>query len=444
MNKYKSFIFDTFDFDQKEGRIELKYCLDESVCFLETIELPGGMEYQPVSLTIADRAFFALHLIGGTSYYKTFCPPQMQVQSGLLNADHAAFWNRVYRKGLAEFCFQNGIDPSSLASFPSSKVTPLLSIERPKETGSILVPIGGGKDSIVTIELLKKAGKDITLLRMNEHPLITELIETTGLSSITLERTLSQRLLELNEKGALNGHVPITAYISCLSVVSALLYGFETIVMSNERSANEGNIENGGKQVNHQWSKSWEFEKLFGEYIQAFIANDLRYFSLLRPLSELAITKYFSTLPEYFTKVTSCNRNWKIMKDNLNERWCCECPKCAFSFCMYSAFLPHKTLIEIFGKNLFEDTTLKILYRELLGLEGMKPFDCVGTAEEVQAAFILAHKRGDLDSTPVMQMFLKDVLPTIKDPDKVVADALEPGSEHAIPEEFLTAIHETQ
>jgi len=441
MDKYNSFIFDTYNFDQKEGRIELKYGLDDAVRFLETIELPGDMEYHPVSLTIVDRAFFALHIIGGTSYYKTFCPAQIQVQSGVLNTDHAAFWDRVYRKGLGEFCFQNKIDPSSLAPFPSGEVTPLLSIDRPKEPGSILVPIGGGKDSIVTIEMLKKVGKEITLLRMNEHPLVTELIEATGLPSISVERTLSQHLFELNKQGAMNGHIPITAYVSCLSVVVALLYGFETIVMSNERSASEGNIEKDGKKVNHQWSKSWEFEKLFSEYIQAFITNDLQYFSLLRSVSELAITKYFSTLPEYFTKVTSCNRNWKIMKDDLAQRWCCECPKCAFSFCMYSAFLPRETLIEIFGKNLFEDTTLRILYRELLGLEGMKPFDCVGTAEEVQAAFILAHKRGDLDSSPIMQMFLREVLPEIQEPDKVVASALEPSSEHAIPKEFLSAIH---
>ncbi|MBU0766986.1 endonuclease domain-containing protein [Patescibacteria group bacterium] len=441
MDQYKSFIFDAFDFNQKEGCIELKYSLDDSVRFLETIELPSGMEYQSVPLAIIDRALFALHLIGGTSYFKTFCPPQIQIQSGELNANHAAFWNRVYSKGLGEFCFQNKIDPATLASFPSSEATPLLSIERPKNAGSVLVPIGGGKDSIVTIELLKKAGKNVTLLRMNEHPLITELIDSTGLPSINVERTLSQHLFDVNKQGAMNGHIPITAYVSCLSVVIALLYGFETIVMSNESSASEGNTEKGGQKVNHQWSKSWEFEKLFSKYIHSSITTDLKYFSLLRHISELAITKYFSTLPEYFTKVTSCNRNWKIMKDNITERWCCECPKCAFSFCMYAAFLPHKTLIEIFGKNLYEDTTLRILYRELLGLEGMKPFDCVGTVEEVQAAFILAHNRRDLDSNPIMQMFLEEVLPTIKDPDKVVATALEPSYEHAIPEEFLSALH---
>ncbi|MCF7844535.1 MAG: hypothetical protein K9M03_01760 [Kiritimatiellales bacterium] len=439
MDKYNSFIFDTFDFDQKSGKVELKYSLDDTVRFLETVEFLG--DYQPVSLTILDRAFLALHLIGGISYFKTACPPNIQVQSGELNADHAAFWNRVYHKGLGEFCFQNKIDPTTLASFTATEVTPLLDIERPKNAGSVLVPIGGGKDSIVTIELLKKAGKDVTLMRMNEHPLVTELIEATGLPSISLERTLSQRLFELNKQGALNGHVPITAYVSCLSVVTALLYGFESIAMSNERSANEGNIEKDGQMVNHQWSKSWEFENLFSEYIKSYITTDLNYFSLLRHLSEFAITKYFATLPEYFTKVTSCNRNWKISREDTSERWCCECPKCAFSFCMYSAFLPLDTLVEIFGKNLYSETSLRILYRELLGLEGMKPFDCVGTAEEVQAAFILAHKRGDLDSTPIMQMFLEEVLPTIKDPDKVVSAALEPSSEHGIPEEFLSVLH---
>ncbi|MBU0459129.1 endonuclease domain-containing protein [Patescibacteria group bacterium] len=442
MSKYQSFIFDSFGFHQQEGCIELRYSLDDQILFNETISMPLGFEYQAVPLAVLDRAFFALHLIGGTSYYKTYCPPNLVVNSGTLSKVHAKFWNKISEKGLLEFFYQNNINPKGKINFPSGEQSPLLKFDRPKSNNKLLVPIGGGKDSIVAAEILKKTGWDITLLRVGNHPIVSELTEAMNLPTLTVERTLSPKLFELNRQDAYNGHVPVTAYISCLSVVISLLYGFDMIVMSNERSAEEGNVEKWGKKINHQWSKSWEFEKLFSEYIKNFITTDLEYFSLLRHLSELAITKYFCTLPQYFTKFTSCNRNWKIIKDQPKERWCRECPKCASSFALFAAFLPKESLIEIFGGNMFKDSTLRILYKELLGLEGIKPFECVGTLDEMKTAFLLAHERGDLDSTPIMQMFLKESLPNIKDPEKLKKQSLEPGSTHAIPEEFLTVAHE--
>jgi len=446
MEQYETFVIDAFDFKQEEGRLELKYTLDDNVRFIETFELPAGIEYQPVSLTIVDRAMLALHIAAGTSYYKSCCPRNIEVRSGALSKDHAAFWDNFYLNGLGEFFLQNNIDPTGLVNFPSMESPPLLNLDRPYEEKRILVPLGGGKDSIVTAEILKKAGFDITLLRLSYHPLIDEIVKEADIPVIMMERTLSPALFELNNQGALNGHVPITGILSTLCTVVALLYGFDTIIMSNERSADEANREWKGRKVNHQWSKSFEFEKLFLRYIASFITPDLKYFSLLRHLSELAITKYFCSMPQYFDKVTSCNVNWKIIQEkhgNIPDsgRWCGECPKCASAFCLYAAFLPRDTLIEIFKKNLYEDTTLRILYRELLGVEGFKPFDCVGTSNEVRAAFLLAHQRGDLDSTPIMQMFLKEVLPTIKDPDALIEAELKPGSKHAIPKEFLSAIN---
>jgi hypothetical protein len=359
-------------------------------------------------------ALFALHLMGGTSYYKTCCPKTIEVRSGELTKEQADFWNTVYTKGLGEFFYQNKIDFHGLVNFPISNVTLSPSKGDIAEDGlrraqpdKVLIPIGGGKDSVVTVESLRESGAEITLLRMGTHPLIDEMVQTMDISCINIKRQLSPSLFRLNEEDALNGHIPITGYLSALTVVIALLYGFDKIAMSNERSANEGNTEYLGEKINHQWSKSEEFEKMFQNYIHDFIDPSLNYKSHLRSMNELEIVEKFVQYPQYFHCTTSCNKNWKIVsKKETDNVWCGKCPKCAFVFCLFAAKLPKEKLIEIFGKNLYEDESLIPLYMKLLGEEGFKPFECVGTSEETKEAFELAHKRGDLDDTPIMQLYL--------------------------------------
>jgi len=461
MKQYASFIFDSYHYSPDLGEIELRYTLDDDLRFVEKFTLPK--EFAPVAHSqspVLDRALAALHLCGGISYYKTCLPKTMEIRTQPLSEDQAQFWNTVYEEGLGEFFYKNTVDFRGLIQFPQIP-NPKPQIPSPKlEAASrkpqkILVPIGGGKDSIVTLELLKKAGFDITLLRIGQNPLIDAIAKQAALPILNIKRSLSPRLFDLNEQGALNGHVPITATLSFLSIVVAVLYGFDAIAMSNERSASLGNIEYLGKEINHQWSKSLTFERLFRAYIAENVTADVEYFSLLRPFSELHITKLFTEFPQYLPLTTSCNRNWKITTSPSplsrngggggggGSLWCNHCPKCAFVFAMLAAFLPKETLARTFGKNLFDDELLLPLYRELLGLEGFKPFECVGTPEETQAAFLLAHDRKDLDDTAAMKMFLSDVLPTIKNPKKLVKDALTPSTDHCIPQNYLPLIPHT-
>ncbi|MDO8468409.1 MAG: hypothetical protein Q7S29_01485 [Candidatus Peribacter sp.] len=446
MKQFQTFIFDSCALDAEAGKIELRYSLDDEVFFTETLLLPEDYQLQAPSAE-QDAALAALHLIGGISYFKTCLPKKIEIRAGSLTQQQAQFWNTVYTKGLGEFFFKNQIDFRGLINFPAGPLTPALS---PRESvaqsagrgARLLVPIGGGKDSTVTAELLKKAGYDVTLFRIGKHPLIEQTAKIAGLPLLTVERHLAPELFKLNAEGALNGHVPITGYLSFLSIVIAELYGFHAVVMSNERSANEGNVDYLGEQINHQWSKSLECERLLQQYARG-IGTNVEYFSLLRPLSELSIVQMFSTLPQYFSCVTSCNTNWKIAnrKSPIANRWCGNCPKCAFAFAMFAAFLPEKTLQEIFGKNFFNEESLLPFYRQLLGLEGFKPFECVGTIEETAAAFLLAEKRGESDTSKAMQIFLKEVKPTINDGKKLIEECLRPSSDHCIPNPFqkLTA-----
>ncbi|MSR87227.1 endonuclease domain-containing protein [Candidatus Peribacteria bacterium] len=413
MKQYSTFIFESYAWKPHAGTVELTYSLDDEVSFTETITIPSPPFLKPEKAEDFDRALFALHLIGGISYFKTCLPKKMEIRSGVLNAAQAKFWNDVYENGLGEFFYKNDIDFHGLINFPhplspaggrgpggGGLVAPKKDWEKRHRT---LVPIGGGKDSVVTAELLR--GKaDLTLFRMGHHPLIDRLAQELGLPLLTINRELPAELFKLNAAGALNGHVPITAYLSFVTIMIGILYDFDSIAMSNEKSANVGNVEFKGKEINHQWSKSQEFEDAFRTYVHTFISNRVEYKSELRSMTELQIAEIFTKHPKYFHCTTSCNTNWKILSKKIpgaamnpsgaSGSWCGTCPKCAFVFALYSAFLPKETVVEIFGKNLFEDAALVPLYKELLGLEGFKPFECVGTPEETKEAMALSKKHG--------------------------------------------------
>jgi len=405
MKQYSTFTFDSYGFDRKTGTISLTYGLSGEITFTEVLKLPTeGMK--EVKKDTLNRALEALHLIGGMSYYKTCCPKKIEVKSASLSEKQAQFWNTVYENGLGEFFYKNDIDFRGLISFPATKEEDTILPQSDEDVQpSYLIPMGGGKDSLVTVELLKPLKCPMTLLRVNSHPLIDACVKKTKLPCITVERIIDSQLMELNEQGALNGHVSITAYISFLSIVIAELYGMNEVAMSNESSASEGNTEFYGKKINHQWSKSEECERMIRKYSKHYIDPYIHYSSHLREMNELQIVQQFIRHPEYFPCVTSCNKNWKIAGEKPKERWCGECPKCAFAFVLFAAFLGKKQLMEVFGKNLFENDKLIPLYKELLGIEGIKPFECVGTPRETSDAFARAKMMGDLEGTPVMNMY---------------------------------------
>lgn len=458
MQHYSAFIFDEVSWNPHARKIVLRYSLDQKLSFEETLMLP----HEPLTAQLKEReaqidqALKALLLIGGISYYKTCLPKKLDLGPITLRKAEAKFWNTVYERGLGEFFYRNGIDCRGLINFPP---TPTPSPKgggenekrlRKRNGGNpmkrILVPIGGGKDSIVTMELLKKSGAKLTLLRISKHPLIDELAHIAGLPMMTVRRSLSPTLFDLGEQGALNGHVPITAYLSILSVLIALLYDFDAVALSCERSANIGNVMFKGMEINHQWSKSLEFEKMLRRYILESMGSNIEYFSALRPYSELKIVELFSGMPQYFEHVTSCNTNWKIiatltptplpMGEGHASKWCNRCPKCVFVFACLAAFLPRATLQKIFGAILFDHDGLIPLYRELLGTANFKPFECVGTPEETRAAFLLARRNGEYKDSVIMKMFEKEVLPTIKDPEALIASVMRVSTNHCVPKTF--------
>lgn len=435
--RYKKFVFESYNFNESKKQVQLHYSFDDKIKFTETITLEKNTPLNNIDSEDFNRALFALHLVGGISYYKAFLPRQIEIRSGQLTKDQSKFWNKFYTNGLGEFFYNNKIDPRGLINFPCCANEAPLGIEPCHQAPrNALVPFGGGKDSQVTVEILQRHNIDVTLFRMQPHPFITELAKINHLPLITVERQLDPKIYELNKQNALNGHVPITGYVTFLTIILALLGGQDSVFFSNERSSNFGNVNYLSMAVNHQWSKSFEAEQMLSHYISNFVTQKVQYLNILRPLSELGIMKIFCRQPKYFDHITSCNKNWLWNNQGQNRhsgKWCGQCEKCAFVFALFAAFLPLQKATQIFGKNLFDDNELLPFYRELWGAEKFKPFECVGTPQEMQAAMHLATKQNNSEETLVGKDFVKNILPKISNPQQLIDNELSPDFKNISP-----------
>ena len=363
--------------------IFLDYAYSSGQSFTEVIRFPGAKTvFSSEEQDALDRILRALHLAAGISYYKAFCPPQIIIETKELSPAEADFFYKFYLLGLGEFSVENNIDLREVINFPATaKGAPspsLLSL--PKMT---VVPIGGGKDSLVSLEILRAGQQAFKPIAINAGPPILDVIAKADCAEpILISRKIDPALFALNEQGAYNGHVPITGILSFIMAFASILYGYDTVVMSNEQSANEGNMVKNGIDINHQYSKSLEFEQDFSSFIQEHILSGFRYFSLLRPLSESGIAALFSRQPRYFPTFKSCNRNFHISEGMRQYGWCCDCPKCRFVFLALAPFIGKDRMIDIFGRDMLNDKTQEDGFRELLGLKGHKPFECVGEIGE--------------------------------------------------------------
>ena len=297
-----------------------------------------------------------------------------------------------------------------------------------------LVPIGGGKDSLVSIETLKRAGEAFAVVWIGRSDLIRACAQATGQPLLNIERELAPELFELNRQGAWNGHIPVTAINSAILTLAALLYGYDEIVFSNEASASVGNLTHNDLDINHQWSKGLRFEARFGDYLRQNVAADLNYYSLLRPFSELAVTERFAPLTRYHGVFSSCNRNFRILGAKPSARWCGECPKCRFVFLALAPFMSKPALLAIFGRNLLDESEQIEGFDALLEFHATKPFECVGEGRESRAALLALSERADWREDQIVRRFVDDVLPAIERSGLALAPMLQPAGEHRIPQ----------
>ena len=387
--KYKEFIFENYEYDQPSSTLSLRYRFREGPQFREDLvfEFPHR-SLSPAAAEVLGRIFRLIFLMAGVSYYKAFIPEQLICEAFPLDRAAAEFLESFYEKGLAEFAFTNQVSLRGHFEVSSSAIPPAAApaLELPRRT---CVPVGGGKDSIVSLECLKRADEPLILFALGDAEPISACMATAKLPFIRVHRRLDRRLLELNQSGALNGHVPITGILSAIALAAAVMSGFDVIAMSNEHSASAPNLRIGDIPINHQYSKSVEFEKTFSDFVQTYISPSIAYFSLLRPLSEIEIARRFSGYPEYFEVFRSCNTAFRQTPAARGSKWCGNCPKCRFVFLALAPFLRKAELIGIFGRNLLDDETQQEGFAALCGLRAHKPFECVGEIGE--SAAVLSH-----------------------------------------------------
>lgn len=376
--KYPVFVYRGYNID----------CVDR-VCKIEYLfEIPGLSEFHPTwefpvkkdfDRAVLDRMVFALGMVEAISYYKCTCAPTIEVKCGKLSEKQKEWWIKLFYNGLGEFMYINGIEisPQDLMKIVCEEGDEVPLVDSNKYEGA-LIPVGGGKDSVVSMELLRN--ENVATYHINYPSAIREVVDAYDAKEYDYYaiRRLCGNMLELNKQGFLNGHTPFSAIVAFSSVIAALLSGRKYIVLSNENSANETTVKD--SFVNHQYSKSYEFEKDFEWYFGTMTDSDIHYFSLLRPLAEIQIAALFSKFSAYHKIFRSCNVGSKT------GIWCCDCPKCLFVYIILCPFLCEDAMKEMFGEKLLDKPSLMEDFKKLTGILSDKPFECVGTRKEVMVA----------------------------------------------------------
>lgn len=433
-SQISAFRFVRCTLDAQTGVVSLVYAFDQGPEFVEKIMVPGApFALEGQRAEAVRQALRLLHLIAGVSYYKAIVPSTVTMDDGPIDAETAALVEEVYLYGLSEFAYRNGFNLHGRFQLPVQATGAMAPAPQLGLREHALVAIGGGKDSLVSIEALRVSGMQQTVVWIGASQLIRACAERSELQMLNVGRTLAPELFALNRKGAWNGHIPVTAINSAILVLVALLHGVDQVVFSNERSASYGSVIPGTGEVNHQWSKSWAFEQHFSDYVQRRVAADLRYYSLLRPLSELAVARQFAHCARYDAYFSSCNRNFHILGERPAHRWCGQCPKCHFVFLALAPFMPKTRLVGIFGRNLLDDASQASGFDALLEWQDYKPFECVGEARESRTALAVLATRAEWKEDALVMRFMREIQPHL-DPAQLQLDPLLTLSdEHRIP-----------
>lgn len=387
---YKEFIYKSYNIEETEEEIKVTYNfeivgLSEFTPYWEFPKKPGMGEIAKNN-ALFENMVFSLGMVELVSYWKISCAPLVRVQAGALDEVQITWWKELYFHGLGEFYYTNGIEvePEGFMQIDSEGTAFAGTYITKENLKGCMVPIGGGKDSAVTLSLLKEQKDSNYCYIINPRGATLNTVKSGGYSEekmIAVKRTLDKRMIELNKQGFLNGHTPFSAIVAFSATIAAYMNGLKYIVLSNESSANESTV--AGSTVNHQYSKSFKFEKDFHTYEETYIKSGTYYFSMLRPLSEFQIAKQFAACSEYHDIFRSCNVGSK------EDIWCGHCPKCLFVFLILSPFLSQERLTEIFGADMMNDMTMLDTMKQLIGLSPEKPFECVGSRDEINTAICL-------------------------------------------------------
>jgi hypothetical protein len=394
--RHPRFVYRSFHVENEPGYVTITFdfLIDPDIEFHPTVRIPVE---SPVELEMVAPYAFHLGMIEAISYWKSACPPLFVVEAGFLSMEQLRFWRDLYIHGLGEFFYRNDIDFTIKNFLTITSNGPIIQ-SKPTflQKDMDLVLVGGGKDSAVTLNILTQSHRTIQTMIVNPTEAALSNLAAVGITdAIIVERTLDPALFDLTDKGYLNGHTPFSAYLAFLGITVGAIRGITTVLVSNEQSANEGNVLYRGMEINHQYSKSFRFEQMFRSYCASFLPNAPEYMSFLRPLNEVQIGMLFANCPQFFMTFRSCNVGSKT------NTWCGTCPKCAFTYLSLFPSLSYETMMAIFGRDYFATPSIIHHIRGLIGLEPVKPFECVGTRAETKFLVALAVKKYADEHRPV-------------------------------------------
>lgn len=400
---FQAFYFESFEVQYKNKilNIVFHFSIDRKIFFNPEVKLPYNMffdEGQLFDKEQLDSIVFHMGMIELISYWKSACPPIIHLVPFSLTEKQQSFLRKIYFHGLGEFFHINKIETNinDFFQFRFENDTAFSKIDLPK-TSDVMIPVGGGKDSVVTLEIIREMNLKAVPFIINPRAASYQSAIAAGYSEneiIVMNRSIDKQLLQLNKEGFLNGHTPFSAMLAFSGILVAFCCKIPNMALSNESSANESSII--GTEINHQYSKSFEFETDFRNYVHENLSADFNYYSLLRPLSELQIAALFSKTDKYNLIFKSCNVGSK------EDVWCCNCSKCLFTFIMLSPFIKSEIMLSIFGENLFDKIILWNTLLELSGQTEEKPFECVGTIEEVNIALCEIIKQKQNEKRPIL------------------------------------------
>jgi hypothetical protein len=375
-------------FDVSDGAFAGHYTLrgadsGDDVSFTEVVNFGAALQ-SPAD----ERLLRLLALTCVPSYYKAAAPPRIEIAFPTFGFERQ-YLRELIAGGLGEFAYRNDLPGALEPEIAGPEAAGVRGGDDDWDGGRTpLVPVGGGKDSVVTIEALKRHGLRPMLFSVNKFDPIDKCIEVSGLDSTRVTRSIDRRLIELNGEGAYNGHVPVTAINSVIGLLVADANGLGPVVLSNERSSNVGNVDWLGRDINHQWSKSVTYETLLRNTLSQYGLNPDRYFSLLRGLSESQIADRFRDCPQYFRVFISCNRPFAIDAGRRGASWCGHCPKCLFVFVLMAPRLGRAEVEAIFGHNLLAVDDNRLGFSDIVGVGVHKPFECVGEYYEAAESLL--------------------------------------------------------
>lgn len=314
-------------------------------------------------------------------------------------------WRHVFERVWAQWRYENNLPDERGPEWLSQ---PVAEGARPgrRDRGAeqVLVFCGGGKDSLVAMKLLERAGVPFSSLSYaasiygsahHQFSLLDALLEHATPHQrhrqIVLDDFLESPVIELF--GEELGVSTLTAAETPSSLFGALPVlldrGYPYAVLGHEASANRGNLvwERTGEEVNHQWGKSFAAESLLDAYVRGELVEDVGMFSVLMPIHDVVIFELLRRDVQALPATHSCN---------VRKPWCCRCPKCAYVWLGYLAHLPAAPVRALFPEPLLEAPANQGFFHDMMGLGAHTPFECIGQIEESRLALALCKAQGRL------------------------------------------------